>query len=46
MKIKNWTACVEGNEKRSKRTPKLSTRRFSSWKKKTLLQNAGNYIPI
>jgi hypothetical protein len=46
IKIKNWIACVKENGKRSKRRPKLSTRKFSIWKKKTLLQNAGNYIPI
>jgi hypothetical protein len=36
MKIKNWIACVsiEGNGKWLLRRPKLSTRKFSAWKKK------------
>jgi hypothetical protein len=36
MKIKNWIACVqvEGSGKRSLRRLKLSTRKFSAWKKK------------
>jgi hypothetical protein len=39
MKIKNWIACVQdrGNGKRSLRRPKLSTRKFSAWKKKIYL---------
>jgi hypothetical protein len=36
IKISNWIACVQdrGKLKRSLRRPKLSTRKFSAWKKK------------
>jgi hypothetical protein len=36
MKIKNWIACVQdqGKWKEVLRRPKLSARKFSTWKKK------------
>jgi len=36
MKIKNWIACVQdrGKWKEVVEKPKLSTRKFSAWKKK------------
>jgi hypothetical protein len=41
MKMKNWIAWVQDQEKWKEvlRRPKLSTRKFSAWKKKKKVSN-------
>jgi len=43
MKIRNWISRIEGSGKRSLRRPKLSTRKFSAWKKKRWLRRGGSF---